>query len=333
MFIQNGFLKVHLKALWVIKVFVMSDCEWLEKSNIIELIELTANKVSKDYKISKIEALSKVKQLFCNDSKLKGLVCSDLSSKNISKTRVFKSAKTFVRKQIYYELRTYKNDKDKINEYLSELIQLKQSAQFGQDFFLPENEGYILANSILKHHISTAERLHEIKDFYNKLITQTGHLNTIIDVGCGLHPLTYPLYSNIKELDLYLALDKDTLSTDIITKFSEIDNKYKLFSEIWELEHGWELVKDKIDFEEFDIALMLKLIPVIKRQKPELLKTLAKVPAKKILITGATSSMTKRVSIEKRERGIIRSFIDKFNFKILSEFELQNEVGWLVKRS
>jgi 16S rRNA (guanine(1405)-N(7))-methyltransferase len=46
--------------------------------------------------------------------------------------------------------------------------------------------------SIMSHHSSTRERLPELPDFYRRIFEQTGRPSTVLDIACGLNPLSFP---------------------------------------------------------------------------------------------------------------------------------------------
>ncbi|MFC1722415.1 hypothetical protein ACFL0C_02065, partial [Patescibacteria group bacterium] len=82
---------------------------------------------------------------------------------------------------------------------------------------------------------------------------------------------------------------------------------------------------------EFDLAIMMKLVPVIARQQKELLNYLSHVPAKHILLTGSKESMVKKQSIEKREDAVLQRFIKLCGRNVIKRFEIENEFGYLIE--
>jgi hypothetical protein len=81
----------------------------------------------------------------------------------------------------------------------------------------------------------------------------------------------------------------------------------------------------------FDIALMLKLIPVVARQSRELLSTLEQTPARRWIVTGSTTGLAKRTSILRREQTILRRFIADSGRTIREEFTFGEEFGYVVE--
>ena len=99
----------------------------------------------------------------------------------------------------------------------------------------------------------------------------------------------------------------------------------------WELAEGWGPVQ-QADSEPFEVALLLKIVPVVRRRQPGLLDLLARVPARKLLVTGSRQAMVKHTSIERREHAVIREFAVGHGLEIVRPFETEDEVGWLFGR-
>ena len=81
---------------------------------------------------------------------------------------------------------------------------------------------------------------------------------------------------------------------------------------------------------DFDLALMLKLIPVVQRQQRELIPLLLTVPAKSFLVTGSRYALTKNMDIEGRERKVIKDFIEKSGKNLTESLNTKNEFGYLL---
>lgn len=83
--------------------------------------------------------------------------------------------------------------------------------------------------------------------------------------------------------------------------------------------------------ERFDLALMLKLIPVIERQNPALLERLAAIPARRLLVTGSREAMTRREDISRRELASLRRFVLLTGRRVVARFDLPNEFGFFLE--
>jgi 16S rRNA (guanine(1405)-N(7))-methyltransferase len=71
---------------------------------------------------------------------------------------------------------------------------------------------------ILKTHVSTYERLPEIETMYQKIFAVTGSPSSILDLACGLNPLTFP-WMELPESTCYYAYDIVSPRVDLINHF------------------------------------------------------------------------------------------------------------------
>jgi hypothetical protein len=95
--------------------------------------------------------------------------------------------------------------------------------------------------------------------------------------------------------------------------------------------HVWDLSRDEMPSDGVDVALMLKLVPVIKRQLPAKLQSLALIPARRLVVTGSREGMVKRRGIAGRERRVLESFADQGGWRVAGSFETPDEVGLLLQ--
>jgi hypothetical protein len=99
----------------------------------------------------------------------------------------------------------------------------------------------------------------------------------------------------------------------------------------WDIRDGWKPVLAQNDGRPFDLALLLKLVPVIARQHRELLPLLARIPAQTWLLTASRTSLTRRHSIERRERPVLRRFVESAGRSVQAEFLAGDEFAWVVE--
>jgi len=83
----------------------------------------------------------------------------------------------------------------------------------------------------------------------------------------------------------------------------------------------------------FDLGLLLKLVPVLARQQREVLPHLARVPARRLLVTGNCHALAHRRDIRRREEAVLRRFIDLTGRPILGSLETGDEFGYLLGSS
>jgi len=73
---------------------------------------------------------------------------------------------------------------------------------------------------VLAGHASTAERLPHLREFYTRLFSITGQPNSILDLACGLHPLSFPWMGLSQEIN-YHAYDIIQPRVDFLNLFFE----------------------------------------------------------------------------------------------------------------
>ena len=109
----------------------------------------------------------------------------------------------------------------------------------------------------LRGHASTRERLASLDAFYPGIWAITGVPSRLLDIGCGLNPLTLP-WMGLAGDAVYRASDVDRRPLGTVTSFLE------LVGQPHEVE-----VRDVVASpvaEEADVALLLKLVTTLDRQ-------------------------------------------------------------------
>jgi len=111
---------------------------------------------------------------------------------------------------------------------------------------------------VLMLHTSTQERIILLEEFYQSIFDVTGKPKSIIDVACGLNPLTIP-WMNLEETTQYFAYDIDENTTDFIGKYLKLTGLGSI-----------ALTQDVIvqpPVIEADMALLLKTVPCLEQQE------------------------------------------------------------------
>ena len=278
-----------------------------------ELLKEEARKISLQYKISQEAALNQLEQQFTKDLKLLKRAEGVQNSKEIARFREYKDFVKKSKKEIYYDLRKFHSSEE------TEQHLLEQAKNGGNVF-----------NELAKTHVSTNERDPYIADFNKQLVMLAENSKTILDVGGGLFPLTFP-FKDFKNLTHYAWLDKDKRAFEILELFSQTIKNVIL--DLHKEPIGGNLWQSYLppNQKEFDLVLMVKLVSLIYRQERPLVKYLAEVPAKRILITAAKESLTKKKSIYHRENEILKEFIKLSGRRIVNKLEIANEFGYLLE--
>jgi 16S rRNA (guanine(1405)-N(7))-methyltransferase len=287
-----------------------------------ELVEKIVCEISRRYRIVPDAAKRVLARHMSENKKLSVRLQTAARPEDIERLHEFREAVKNAKKEIYYNLRRYHHDKQAEKDLIDELerrIKLHRRIE----------EIEHVRDELLVMHSSTAERFEHYAAFYEELFRITLIPGTILDVACGIHPLSYPFKK--RDPSEYVAIDKDELCIRAVNAFAqlrEIVHLRGIQSSIEEIE--WQDIATR-DMGRFDLAFMLKIIPVIKRRDDTLLRRLAEVPAQRILITANAEALTKRVRVSRREDRALRSFIEMSGRKIVSEFRIPNEFGYLIE--
>jgi 16S rRNA (guanine(1405)-N(7))-methyltransferase len=327
-----------------------------------ELLEQEITAICQRYKIAPQDARTVAERSIQRRPDLLNTILAKYPHEDVTRLRAYKTLIKEVRKQVYYSLRQYQPEKETIpalRERLSRLVQSEAPAEALDE----------VIQQLLCMHISTKERMEsydvtghtppfskggaggivcespgEIPPlekggtgrlaydaFYQTLFDIMEPPRTILDLGCGLHPLSYPFNHPTRRPDVYVALDTQIEVIDTLTVFAPYVSPTQLLPLQRDIaEVDWNTIVDEGHVRTFDVVFMLKLISVVARQQRHLLPKLAAVPARCILITAATESMTRKENIKRREERVLRDFISRTRREVTATFNVGQEFGYLL---
>ncbi len=305
----------------------MAEADWLTSDSVRALVERIAAKATRDYRVPPDEAERVIRETLSRSPACREAAARSSDPDRLARTRAFRDAASSAREKIYYSLRRYRRDNEGAEADMAALAGLARDA--------PPPEREEAGRKVIMGHASTRERIENARAFYGQLFTLADGPRTIIDVGCGVQPLAFPFEGAGAgaAVELYAALDRDPGAVRAVEAHARSFEAGRVRALEWDIADGWAPVAGAAGVETFDLALLLKLVPVVKRREPHLLETLARVPARRMLVTGSAMSMTKRRSVRRRERGVLRRFIDDAGLEIAGELETPDEVGWMVARA
>ena len=278
----------------------------------------------KDYKCSLQEARDFFFNNIIKNREVSLLIATVASEKQLSKNATFKNFVKQHKKELYYRLRQYKGD----SESRQELLEALRSAEADPS----ESSRASFLEDLAKLHVSSQERFVENNLLYDQLASVMGNVHSVVDAGCGVQPLFFP-HDRFPQVEKYLALDKDKESVGLMNAFKNTFSvQYDwLSSRVWNISEGWSTICVEHSVKTFDLALLFKLVPVVKRTTPALLQQLADIPAETIVISGVKESMVKKHDIERKERKAIHNFIKDVGRNKTGEFELGNEFFIIIQ--
>jgi hypothetical protein len=289
-----------------------------------DLLEREIAAICQRYKIAPEDARKLAEHPIQRRPDLLSTILAKYPQEDVTRLRAYKTLIKEIRKQVYYYLRQYQPEKETIpclKERLRQLVQSDAASEAIEE----------VIQQLLRTHVSTRERMASYDAFYQTLFDLMKPPRTILDLGCGLHPLSYPFSHPIFRPDVYVALDTQTEVIDTLTVFAPYVSPTQLLPIRYDItEVDWNAMSAEGHVQTFDVVFMLKLIPVVARQQRHLLSKLAAVPARHILITAATESMTRKENIKRREERVLRDFISRTEREVIAILNVGHEFGYLL---
>lgn len=302
----------------------MLDDQWLESEHVSELVNELAQETAKKYRLESTQAYHILMDEFASNALLRKAAMENDTAQKLKRTSVFKKAASAAKKKIYYQLRNYRSDSQDLEQRIGELEQATPDT--------PINERNEIITAIVQGHASTRERLPSHDEFYRQLFDAIPSPRQILDIGCGVHPLMFPFDSEWSQpVERYVAADKNANDVQCINHFSRLQQNQKLAGVSWDISDGWAALEARTDCQNYDLAILMKVVPVVCRQQRELLDVLANTPATTWLLTGSRVAMAKRRSIERREKRVLEQFVTLSGRTVKHEFSVEEEFVWIVQ--
>jgi 16S rRNA (guanine(1405)-N(7))-methyltransferase len=252
------------------------------------------------------------------------------AAEDVTRWSAYKQVIKQARKQVYYQLRQYHADKEQARTLTRQLTEALHTPEQPA----PGATVAPIVERLLHVHVSTRERMGQASPFHQALADLAGCPHTILDVGCGLYPLSYLSQAGDQRPDLYVAMDKDPEAVAAVAAFAPLALPTTLVALLSDLETlNWQEIHALLPAEKprYDLALLLKLVPVVYRQNRSLLPALARLPAERVLITASAESMTRRQDISRREDRVLREFIALTGRRVVGHLHIAGEFGYLLQ--
>lgn len=286
-----------------------------------QLVAEISDGAARTYRLEPEKAAELISPVLAGNKELLSALSRESDLKRLYRMRVVKDAVAASRRAVYFGLRRYRKDEQSMLASIEALESIE-----------PRTQCKLLSDAltgITSNHVSTAERLGHVEETIKEIFDQSDNAGRILDVGSGVFPLLVPLDS-YPGLETYVALDRDQMAIRALQAYSTWRADGKLIAKNWTIADGWEPAIKQGN--RFDIALLLKVVPVVERRDPELLKILADVPANRLVVTGSREAMVKRRNITHREAAILSDFSERFGFRVTRRFETSDEVGMVLDR-
>lgn len=177
---------------------------------------------------------------------------------------------------------------------------------------------------ILALHQSTKERLPYYDYVYRKIFETTGIPRKIVDLACGLNPISYPHMECRAE---YLACDISDDDMRFIEEYFHIRNIRGAAVRI-------DLTKDEVTglTAGFDVCFLFKALDTLEATKRNISRNIMKnISSSYIAVSFATKSIGGKKSIKNERRSWFDKLVKKNSWDC-SVFELPNEIFYIIKK-
>ncbi len=161
------------------------------------------------------------------------------------------------------------------------------------------------------------ERREFNKEVYEKIFCITGKPKKILDLGCGLNPLSFPY----KEIS-YSACD---VNLNTLKKVKKHFKKNNVNGKIFYLDLKDFNIKDK-----FDLVFIFKVLDIFNKRKKIIEDLFKKINAKYLIVSFSTRTIEgKRMNNPKRKW--FENILKKLNLKY-KNLRYFNEIFYIIKK-
>lgn len=175
---------------------------------------------------------------------------------------------------------------------------------------------------LLSSHKSSAERLDFYSEIYENIFFYTGKPKSILDLACGLNPLSFP-WMGLKKVK-YFASELTEEGSRFIQSYFDIMKPFGLDGKAFAM----DLMKLK-QLPKTDVCFLFKVLDSLEDLEQDYSKELLKkIPSKYIVVSFPTMSIGGKNPI--RQRGWFLRMMRELDFSAES-FEIENEVFYIIK--
>ena len=190
-----------------------------------------------------------------------------------------------------------------------------------------------LHRELLKTHLSSKERLGYYDDIYAQIWKITGKPRSIIDIGCGINPLSFP-FMRLNKVDYY-ASEMNTQDVNFLNEYFDIMEEFGLYGKAVQQDLR-DIITNPYLFGVFprsDVCFMFKLFDSVKvLGKPKTIdeKLIEKIPAKFVVASFSTQTIGARSM-----KVVKRDWVEKLCLRqgwTFKKFEIENEVFYVIDK-
>jgi 16S rRNA (guanine(1405)-N(7))-methyltransferase len=187
-------------------------------------------------------------------------------------------------------------------------------------------DDYEVYNKILSASVSSKERLKNYRQIYECIFSITGKPRSVLDLGCGLNPVSYP-YMNLTNLDYY-AYDIDKGDIGFLNEYFRLMKRFGLNGKASAI----NLLKNNIELPKADVCFLFKVIDPLERGiNHKLSEFLIKMIDCKFIVVSFSTKTISGKPMNYPYRGWIERMLTRINFKF-EKMILENEVFYIINK-
>jgi 16S rRNA (guanine(1405)-N(7))-methyltransferase len=221
-------------------------------------------------------------------------------------------------------------DKEIIKEVKKRLHKIRGSYQIKKikkrDKLLEQlrknKDSLMLHKKILETNLSTKERLKSYKKLYRRIFQITGEPKTILDIGSGINPISYPFLRTEPE---YIAIEIDKEEVDFINEYFRIEN-IKGRSILMNINE-----KNLEKLPKSDVCFLFKVLDPLEKKGHKFSELLVKsIKAEYLVVSFPTKTISNK-KMNYPRRGWFERMLNRigYNFKLI---KTANELYYVVKK-
>lgn len=252
--------------------------------------------------------------------------------KNIDDEYIFGIIKKILKTNKKYE-KAFEEKRTRSKEYKEIIKKAREKLRLEYGMFAEklENREKILAEKgrsmteqLLKLHQSTAERLEIYPHIYQKIFSITGKPNSILDLGCGMNPASYP-YMKLKNVFYY--------ASELNKKDCEFLDKYFKAMKIKGKAFAIDLKRPSLlkTLKPVDVCFLFKVLDTIEKKGHKLAEEIIKTVKARFIVASFATHKLGGKPMKYAYRGWLERMLERlgYKFKIIKE---KNEIFYLIEK-
>jgi len=240
--------------------------------------------------------------------------------KKFDRSAVFKRIVKDIRRVLHRSHGVFQKDKSKRAAILEELKMSKNKVSL------------VPPKKLLSTNISTKERIDSYKRLYSQIFDITSKPKSILDLGSGLNPLSFP-YMGLKEVK-YLATEINQSDVKFLNDYFTIMKNQGLNgkAELLDLTEPSSL-ETLQNLSQVDVCFMFKLLESLEETKKRKFKLIERIllslKSEWIIVSFATKTVAQK-NIKFKQTKWFDSMLQRLNKEFI-KIEFSNEIFYVIK--